>query len=120
MTLEIDSADADVSGYEPVWSNGQKVGFITSGGYGHYTGKSLAMALINRDKAEPGTELTVHVVGVERPARVVAPSASQMIDQMSEAAQHFLSSSPASLENLKDARALFEIEMVRLAASSKC
>ena len=27
-----------------------------------------------RDKAQPGTELSVHVVGVERPARVIAPS----------------------------------------------
>ncbi|MCE8555982.1 FAD-dependent oxidoreductase [Ruegeria pomeroyi] len=74
VTLEIDATDADASGYEPVWSGGDKVGFVTSGGYGHYIGKSLAMALVNRDKAAPGTELTVHVVGAERPARVIAPS----------------------------------------------
>ena len=74
VTLEIDALDADASGYEPIWSSGERVGFVTSGGYGHYTGKSLAMALVNRDKAEPGTELSVHVVGVERPARVIAPS----------------------------------------------
>ena len=74
VTLEIDATDADASGYEPVWSAGDKVGFVTSGGYGHYIGKSLAMALVNRDKAAPGTELTVHVVGAERPARVIAPS----------------------------------------------
>ena len=74
VTLEIDALDADASGYEPIWLSGERVGFVTSGGYGHYTGKSLAMALVNRDKAEPGTELSVHVVGVERPARVIAPS----------------------------------------------
>ncbi|WP_170430128.1 GcvT family protein [Ruegeria arenilitoris] len=74
VTLEVDALDADASGYEPIWSGEDRVGFVTSGGYGHYTGKSLAMALVNRDKAEPGTELTVHVVGVERPARVIAPS----------------------------------------------
>ncbi len=74
VTLEVDAQDADASGYEPIWSGDERVGFVTSGGYGHYTGKSLAMALVNRDKAVPGTELTVHVVGVERPARVVAPS----------------------------------------------
>ncbi len=74
VTLEVDALDADASGYEPVWAGEERVGFVTSGGYGHYTGKSLAMALVNRDKAEPGTELSVHVVGVERPARVVAPS----------------------------------------------
>ncbi|MTI02562.1 FAD-dependent oxidoreductase [Roseibium sp. RKSG952] len=74
VTLEVDALDADASGYEPVWQDGERVGFVTSGGYGHYTGKSLAMALVDRDKAEPGTELSVHVVGVERPARVIAPS----------------------------------------------
>ncbi|MEM7090732.1 MAG: FAD-dependent oxidoreductase [Pseudomonadota bacterium] len=74
VTLEVDALDADASGYEPVWADQERVGFVTSGGYGHYTGKSLAMALINRDKATPGTQLSVHVVGVERPARVIAPS----------------------------------------------
>ncbi|WP_209598240.1 FAD-dependent oxidoreductase [Ruegeria sp. HKCCSP351] len=74
VTLEIDALDADASGYEPVWASGERVGFVTSGGYGHHIGKSLAMALIDRDKVDPGTELSVHVVGVECPARVIAPS----------------------------------------------
>ncbi|WP_171176858.1 FAD-dependent oxidoreductase [Ruegeria sp. HKCCD8929] len=74
VTLEIDAVDADASGYEPIWSGGERVGFVTSGGYGHTLGKSLAMALVNRDKAEVGTELSVHVVGVERAAKVIAPS----------------------------------------------
>ena len=55
VTLEIDALDADASGYEPVWMDGQKVGFVTSGGYGHTTGKSLAMALVDADKTAVGT-----------------------------------------------------------------
>jgi dimethylglycine dehydrogenase len=74
VTLEIDALDADASGFEPVWHNGQRVGFVTSGGYGHSLGKSLAMAMLNRDVADIGTELCVHIVGVERGARVIAPS----------------------------------------------
>ncbi len=74
VTLEVDSADADTSGYEPVWSNGSRVGFVTSGGYGHTIGKSLAMAFVERELAEPGTALTTHVVGVECPARVIPAS----------------------------------------------
>ena len=74
VTLEIDAHDADASGYEPVWANGEKVGFVTSGGYGHYIGTSLAMALVNRDKAVVGTKMSVYVVGVERAAKVVAAS----------------------------------------------
>ena len=74
VTLEIDADDADASGFEPVWQNGQRVGFVTSGGYGHTTGKSLAMAMLDRTAATEGTELTVHIVGAERPAKVIAPS----------------------------------------------
>jgi dimethylglycine dehydrogenase len=73
-TLEIDAKDADASGYEPVWRNDNLVGFVTSGGYGHAVGKSLAMAMLDRGCADPGTDLTVHVVGAERAARVIASS----------------------------------------------
>ena len=51
VTLDIDATDADASGYEPVWRDGRKVGFVTSGGYGHTIGKSLAMALIAPEAA---------------------------------------------------------------------
>ena len=74
VTLEIDADDADASGYEPIWSNGELVGFITSGGYGHTIQKSLAMGLVNADLAIEGVELTTHIVGVEKAARVIAPS----------------------------------------------
>ncbi|MEM8789076.1 MAG: FAD-dependent oxidoreductase [Pseudomonadota bacterium] len=74
VTLEVDAHDADASGYEPVWRNGDRVGFVTSGGYGHTIGKSLAMAMLDDPAAAEGTELTVHIVGQERAARVIAPS----------------------------------------------
>ncbi|WP_406648045.1 FAD-dependent oxidoreductase [Aliisedimentitalea scapharcae] len=74
VTLEVDTPDADASGYEPIWSDGARVGFVTSGAYGHHTGKSLAMALVDHDKSAEGTELGVHIVGVERTARVIAAS----------------------------------------------
>ncbi len=74
VTLEVDAGDADASGYEPIWQDGKQVGFVTSGGYGHTTGKSLAMALVNTDQAAEGTEVTVHIVGVERAAKVITPS----------------------------------------------
>jgi dimethylglycine dehydrogenase len=74
VTLEVDSPDADASGFEPVWRDGARVGFVTSGGYGHSLGKSLAMALVDADCAEPGTALSTHIVGVERCATVIPPS----------------------------------------------
>jgi len=74
ITLEVDANGADASGYEPVWQDGAKVGFVTSGGYGHTIGKSLAMALVRPEAAAVGTALSVHIVGQERPATVIAPS----------------------------------------------
>jgi glycine cleavage system aminomethyltransferase T len=47
VTLEVDADDADASGFEPVWADGKRVGFVTSGGYGHTLGKSLAMAMVD-------------------------------------------------------------------------
>lgn len=74
VTLEIDASDADASGYEPVWSEGRRVGFVTSGGYGHTVGKSLALAMVDQNYCKVGTELQVHIVGAERRAKVIAPS----------------------------------------------
>jgi len=74
VTLAVDADDADASGFEPVWRDGRRIGFVTSGGYGHRIDTSLAMALVEPECAEIGTGVTVHVVGRERPARVIAPS----------------------------------------------
>lgn len=74
VTLEVETTDADADGYEPVWKDGDRVGYITSGEYGHVVGKSLAMALVAPETGEPGTELSTHIVGVEYPARVIEPS----------------------------------------------
>jgi dimethylglycine dehydrogenase len=74
VTLDVDAADADASSYEPVWHRGKRVGYVTSGAYGHTIGKSIAMALVDKELSQPGTKLSVHVVGVERPATVIQPS----------------------------------------------
>lgn len=74
VTLEIDADGADASGYEPVWLGDTRVGYVTSGGYGHHVQKSLAMALIDPAYAAKGTELAVHVVGKRRAAKVIEAS----------------------------------------------
>ena len=74
VTLEVDSCDSDASGFEPIWKNGKRVGFITSGGYGHRVQKSLAMGLINTDLAESGQEIDVHIVGKEKKAKIIPVS----------------------------------------------
>jgi GntR family transcriptional regulator, sialic acid-inducible nan operon repressor len=50
-------------------------------------------------------------------SRVLAPNARTIIDQITGTAQHILSSSPKTLDDLKDARLFFEVGMARLAAA---
>jgi dimethylglycine dehydrogenase len=75
VTLEIDADDADASGYEPIWQGEQRMGFVTSGGFGHYTGKSLAMGLLNNNVNEADEALMVDVVGKRRSARTLSEPA---------------------------------------------
>ena len=72
--LEIDVDAADSTGFEPVWSDGKIVGMTTSGGYGHRLQRSFALALVDRDLTTVGTALSVHVMGEERPAKVIEMS----------------------------------------------
>jgi DNA-binding FadR family transcriptional regulator len=50
-------------------------------------------------------------------ARIVAPTARSMLDQISGTAQHILTNSPQSLDYLKEARLFFELGMARMAAA---
>lgn len=52
-------------------------------------------------------------------ARVAEPSIGRMVDQVSATMKHLLANSPASLENLKEARAALEREMARIAARKR-
>ena len=72
VLLAIDAADADVTGFEPVSVGTRKVGFITSGAYGHHVKQSLALAYVDRSVAERPVPLTVSVVGEPRTARILA------------------------------------------------
>ena len=49
-------------------------------------------------------------------ARIIAPTARTMIDQVAHSAKHLLATSATSLEQLKEARVFFEAGMVRIAA----
>ena len=72
--LEVDATNADATGYEPIWQDGKRVGYVTSGGFGHTLGRSFAMAMVDRSVSAPGTELTMHVVAEEVTARVIPAS----------------------------------------------
>jgi DNA-binding FadR family transcriptional regulator len=50
-------------------------------------------------------------------ARIVAPTARTIIDQVAHAARHLLATSPTTLQQLKEARLFFETGIVRMATA---
>ena len=74
VVLEVDTDDADVVAYEPVWINGQVKGFCTSGGYSHYAQKSIAMALVPSECITDTLEAEIEILGKMYSAkRITAP-----------------------------------------------
>lgn len=69
--FEVDADDADVVAYEPVFIDDEVQGFCTSGGYSHYADKSIANALIPRDRVTEGLEVEIEILGKRRPARLI-------------------------------------------------
>jgi dimethylglycine dehydrogenase len=69
--LEVDAADCDVAGNEPVFADGRPVGVTTSGAYGHYTEKSLGFAYVETAYAKIGTQLSIELLGESRNAIVI-------------------------------------------------
>jgi dimethylglycine dehydrogenase len=85
FTVDVDKdRPADVIGDEPVFHGGKVVGWITSGGYAHYSGVSLALGYIPAELAKPGTTgFEIEIIGKMRPASlqldpVLDPSGSRM------------------------------------------
>ena len=57
--FRVDAIDADVIGDEPIWLNGEVVGWVTSGGYAHGSGVSMAVGYVPKEHAgaESGWEI---------------------------------------------------------------
>ena len=51
-TFVVDAKDADVIGDEPIWHGGEVKGWVTSGGFAHGSGVSVAMGYVPREIAD--------------------------------------------------------------------
>jgi dimethylglycine dehydrogenase len=72
VTFVVDDAGADVIGDEPVRLDGKVVGWVTSGGYAHYVGKSVALGYVPAGLAGAQGSFNIEILGDWRPARIAA------------------------------------------------
>ena len=71
--IEIDTTEADASGNEPIFDeNGNPIGNVTTGGYGYFVEKSLAIGYIETQAYRPGATVHVAILGRDVPARILA------------------------------------------------
>ena len=62
-TFVVDAVDADANAYEPIWHDGEVVGFVTSGGYSHYAKKSIAFGFLPSELIVEGRQVEIEILG---------------------------------------------------------
>ncbi len=75
VNVLLTSPDHDLFGDEPVYWDGDPVGHVRSGGFGHSLGAACGIAAIARDESFTGADLAagsfeIDVAGTRVPARV--------------------------------------------------
>ena len=68
VSFIVDALDADVVADEPIWKEGKVVGFVTSGGYAHFSEKSVALGFLPTEMVKDGARFDIEILGEMRPA----------------------------------------------------
>jgi dimethylglycine dehydrogenase len=71
-TLVIDAGDRDPPYMSTIWHQGQVVGEVTSGYFGHRIGACIGLGMLRTDVNVPGTAVEVEIFGTRYPAVVQA------------------------------------------------
>ena len=69
-TFIVDADDADVVAYEPIFDGGEVIGFCTSGGYAHFSAKSVAIGFLPSERIADGAAFEIEILGQRRRAVV--------------------------------------------------
>lgn len=72
VSLVVETDDIDVSGDEAILLGEKAVGYVSSGGFAHSLGQSMAMGYVRSDLCEPGSKLAIEINGEICPAEVQA------------------------------------------------
>ncbi|MGA7823003.1 MAG: FAD-dependent oxidoreductase [Steroidobacteraceae bacterium] len=73
VSLVIEASDADALGDEPIWHEGKVIGWVTSGGYGHFVDRSLAQGYVPRmlSSTTAPRAFEVEILGERRAATII-------------------------------------------------
>ena len=82
-TFVVEANDADVIADEPIWFGEKAKGWVTSGGYAHNSGVSVAMGYVPKEIADEVQGWSVEILGERYPATLQAeplfdPSGNRM------------------------------------------
>jgi dimethylglycine dehydrogenase len=69
-TFIIEARDADVIGDEPIYHSGAVCGWVTSGGYAHASGVSVAVGYVPKAIADEASGWSIELLGEMLPARL--------------------------------------------------
>ncbi|MFM7066507.1 MAG: FAD-dependent oxidoreductase, partial [Gammaproteobacteria bacterium] len=69
-TFLVDTVRTDVIGDEPVWHGESVCGWVTSGGYAHGSGVSVAVGYVDRALADSEGPWSIEILGERFPARL--------------------------------------------------
>jgi len=72
VTMLVEEFGADAVGDEPVAYDGVTVGWVTSGGYAHWSGKSVALAYVPAELAGRNDAFAIEIMGAPRRATISA------------------------------------------------
>jgi len=73
VSMAVEADGADVIGDEPIWHDGAVVGWVTSGGYAHHAGRSMAQGYVPKHLANGTGDggFEIEILGERRPASLV-------------------------------------------------
>ncbi|MXY58818.1 MAG: FAD-dependent oxidoreductase [Gammaproteobacteria bacterium] len=66
-----DGTGFDALADEPIFCNGEPVGWVTSGGYAHFSGVSVALGYVPSVLAHDGVDFGIEIVGKRRTAHLI-------------------------------------------------
>ena len=69
--FRVDAEDADVWADEPIWVGDEVKGFVTSGGYAHYAGVSVALGFLPVELIQEGRQVDIEILGERRAATLI-------------------------------------------------